>query len=318
MSIHAAQFLKPAKKASILLLCAYRWEAEPFIQEYRLQQQSETRFPVWSKEGSTLAVCLTGRGALNSAAISGALIERFDPIIVANFGVAGAWQAHWPIGHPLLINKVVDETSGQAFYPDRLLACRFDEAECITVARPANSNDRSPVKAVFDMESAGVFAAAELSVPTANIVVGKVVSDHLAESLAKPSVIRERIEEPYRQASIEFARFLKDCRDLCADEPRQELARSADHWVETTFVERLSTLHLTVSQQRQLKARLKAYALADQDPDNRQKKLLELDQVIDDRQGQTKSDHTKLLQRVLRALTATPLFSPVRRDGDPR
>ena len=247
---------------SVALVCAHRWEADPFLKIGKMEayQAPHLPFPVFrNPEGAYLV--LTGQGYLKTAAAVAAFLSHHLPHIsaIGNFGVAGAPPGGWPVGQAVLLNKVVDITTGKSYFPERQLPSPWPEtfAECrptpMTVVLDEAHTSLLP-HPVYDMESAALFGASEQYITTSLLLLGKVVSDHLAD--ADPTEIRRKLVEPYTEACHIFWELLERKGRLMDRDPRRGAARHAGTITEELIEELKSRLPLTVNQERDLKSRL--------------------------------------------------------------
>ncbi len=306
------------------MICAHRWEAQPFLEELSLLPVSPSFFPFPCYSDSLgVHLIVSGQGLIRSATATAAFLShtetRSQPLLIANFGTAGAHREQWDIGQGLILNKVSDRCSGGSLFPDRLLRHDWPEAPCLTVSRPADLgqiqpevSNREHLRRVYDMEAYGIGAAAEQYVTTSQILLGKYVSDHL--NLGAPTdwkKMAERIANGYSEAALEFLQMAQAHQQHLRSDPKRSLVRLSSEWVETTLAEVSSALTLTVSQSRNLEARLRAHALASRDHET----LLPLDDGFWEllksvEKDSSKQQNKRHLLKLLEHLGVPSLFEP--------
>jgi hypothetical protein len=170
----------------LFLTVALHPEARPFIARFRLRQ--DTGFhavPVYRSDAVWLAV--SGVGRVKAAVAAACLLARapsLEAAVALNIGIAGSTRAPdaglAAVGDLFLIHKIVEQTTGRAFFPDMLIRADLPEAVLTTVDRPL---DRAAGMAVeeglVDMEAAGFFQAVASFLPPHRIACLKIVSDFL-------------------------------------------------------------------------------------------------------------------------------------------
>jgi hypothetical protein len=325
MSIHSAPVLKAYQKASILMVCAHRWESLPFIDRQSLSPVADHPFPFplhSDSEGFFLLIC--GQGIVRAATATAAFLSHSDThersLVVANFGVAGSRPGGWPLGQPLMLHKVVEQASASTIFPERLLRHDWPESACFSVIRPADAHlerDLASPSAcggvenpVFDMEAFGVCAAGEQYLSTSQLVLGKFVSDHI-DMTDTPcwKELTARIRPSYSEAALEFLRFVQSHHDHLRTESRRVKANHCSAWVTETVSGISSRIKITVSQTRALESRLRAHALAAPD----QTTLHDLERDLwcllhDVEPGPEKLQNKKTLKRLMERLLTPSIF----------
>jgi len=136
---------KPNLTSSLLIVCALRPEAKPFIREYGLKQViSEHGFHLLSNEESGISLLIAGPGKVKMAA-------------------------------GFLVNKVVDRATEERFYPMIAFKSTLDRTELITVDQPSGNYEQG---VGYDMEATSFLQIARLFVSVEMAQVYKVVSDN--------------------------------------------------------------------------------------------------------------------------------------------
>ena len=296
-----------SRSPDILLFCAHRWEAEPFVERLQLQQSTETRFAtVYHDEAGRFELYLTGQGPQRAAAVVGAALAALTPDparVVGNFGTAGCSAGEQEIGRPYLIHRVRDAVSARSFYPDRLVRTKWLEATCTTVHTVGQSIDAKD--SLVDMELSGLMTAAELFLPSAQIVAGKMVSDFLGETPPDWQEMVKAIAAPYRQACDEFLEILKSQRRLLQDNARTAAGRSADIRVGEAM--KAFAPLFTVTQCRQLESVLKAVALGSSE--EWRPAIESAERLLEQASVESKKERTAVFDTLIWTLQASNLFS---------
>ena len=315
LSLPGTGFKPPSPKLSgvrsrspeIVLFCAHRWEAEPFVDMLQLKQSVRSRFAtVYHDEEGRFELYLTGQGPQRAAAVVGAALATLAPDqarVVGNFGTAGCWEGDHEIGRPYLIHRVRDAASARSFYPDRLVRTKWPEAGCTTIHTVGQTLETNG--ALVDMELSGLTTAAELFVSSAQIVAGKVVSDYLGESPPDWQEMVKAITAPYRQACTEFLEILENQRSSLLENSRTAAGRSADTHVREAMT--VFTPLFTVTQCRQLESVLKAIALGS--TDDWKPALERAEHLLGQAPFESKKERAAVFESLVQTLQASNLFS---------
>ena len=171
----------------VYVFCAFYGECSGLIKHYNLKKRQTDkyyRFDVFENENQPVRIILTGQGSvMAAAAVSGAAsffgIKAEDAII--NVGTcAGDYEP----GQVFICNKITEEATGRTFYPDMILRSGMPERELVTapvVIRKSiheYANKDSHNMALYDMEAAAIYQAANLYVGPHRMGFIKVVSDN--------------------------------------------------------------------------------------------------------------------------------------------
>jgi nucleoside phosphorylase len=204
----------------LIWICALHCEAKPVIDFFRLKKSHDDRaFDLY--RGDDMVCVISGIGKIASAAATAwtaAMFAREPASAWINLGVAGAAQHE--IGKLFLLDKIIDDDSGQSWYPVPVTASTLPGSTCLTLNRPGE-NYREDM--LFDMEASG-FMQTALRFSSAELIqVLKVVSDNRLEQTGRD---RQRISELIA-ADIDTiavqANALIDLRhEVAALEPSQE------------------------------------------------------------------------------------------------
>lgn len=158
--------------AMIYFICAHLPEAKALITHYSLKRSAELPWPFYTSDEATLIV--SGSGIHNAMIASGVLFGARPPGIhdvLINVGICGAPE-RFDISSLLIAHKLVYGDTSR--YPDILFSHPFEECSVRCVDSPQDTVLDTPV----DMESFGIFLAAERFFDAHLMVFVKVVSDH--------------------------------------------------------------------------------------------------------------------------------------------
>jgi len=160
--------------SSLLIVCALRPEAKPFIGEYNLKQViSEYGFHLLANEEQGISLLIAGQGKVKMAAAMMWASTKYAFSGFLNVGVIGHGDAD--IGDGLLVNKVTDQATKECFYPMKAFKLAFTQTELITVDEPSDAYEEGMG---YDMESSAFLQVARLFVSVEMAQSYKVVSDN--------------------------------------------------------------------------------------------------------------------------------------------
>jgi hypothetical protein len=273
-----------------LLVCAHPWEARPFQAACCLEPVSAGYLPYvcyqgeWNRVAVNLLV--TGSGRSRSAQAVGAWLShslrdsghgagaglQAPPLVVANFGTAGAYYQTWSVGQTLLVNRVRlgEGPAGESLYPERLAPWAGEEAECRTVPLPQTSAveaDRVGLgrQPVFDMEAFGVAEATATFLSMSHLVVGKCISDEIPDRndpvCGQPfdwKALAQRCQAQYDSGAVAFLEHAIAHLNALESNSRRKQSVAIKGTVDALVATAQAALPLTVSQQRDLAQHLRA------------------------------------------------------------
>ena len=211
----------------VYVFCAFYGECSGLIKHYNLkkcQTDKYYRFDVFENENQPVRIILTGQGSvMAAAAVSGAAsffgIKAEDAII--NVGTcAGDYEP----GQVFICNKITEEATGRTFYPDMILRSGLPERELVTVPvvihKPIHEyvNKDSHNMALYDMEAAAIYQAANLYVGPHRIGFVKVVSDNGDIEGLTPDFIKKLMAEAVDEIASYVDMFVTDTHDMCRAE----------------------------------------------------------------------------------------------------
>ncbi|MCG8413963.1 MAG: hypothetical protein MI746_07070 [Pseudomonadales bacterium] len=158
------------------LVIAHKLEAKPLIALFDMRQIS--RDPA-IYEGSKLRLIVSGQGQHWAQEAVNFLAQQNQAQTIQawmNIGIAG--HQTLDLGRPLLANKIINRSSGEAVYPAPLLAIK-QVGELHTVDEPELNY---PQNVAYDMEAFGFFQAATAHTNLELVQSLKIISDNLAHS----------------------------------------------------------------------------------------------------------------------------------------
>lgn len=211
----------------VYVFCAFYGECSGLIKHYNLKKRQTDkyyRFDVFENENQPVRIILTGQGSvMAAAAVSGAAsffgIKAEDAII--NVGTcAGDYEP----GQVFICNKITEEATGRTFYPDMILRSSLPERELVTapvVIRKSiheYANKDSHNMALYDMEAAAIYQAANLYVGPHRMGFVKVVSDNGDIEGLTPDFIKGLMAEAVDEIASYVDMFVADTHDMCRAE----------------------------------------------------------------------------------------------------
>lgn len=211
----------------VYIFCAFYGECSGLIKHYNLKKRQTDkyyRFDVFENENQPVRIILTGQGGvMAAAAVSGAAsffgIKAEDAII--NVGTcAGDYEP----GQVFICNKITEEATGRTFYPDMILRSGLPERELVTVPvvihKPIHEyvNKDSHNMALYDMEAAAIYQAANLYVGPHRMGFVKVVSDNGDIEGLTPDFIKKLMTEAVDEIASYVDMFVTDTHDMCRAE----------------------------------------------------------------------------------------------------
>lgn len=138
------------------LFCALKCEATPIIDHLKLVNNNNAGlFRVCTDKDSSMSLTITGTGkvAAASAAIYTCMaLSGSKTDIWLNIGIAG--HARFDRGQAVLAGKILERSSGKAWYPQVLFDTDIPLMTLTTLDIPSSSYEED---AVFDMEAAGFY-----------------------------------------------------------------------------------------------------------------------------------------------------------------
>lgn len=182
----------------IYIVTALAQEAIPLIQHFKLKKDlSHTKFDIYKND--LIKLIVSGTGKLKSSIATTYLLLKEPPKKsdkILNFGICGSGSEKHKSGQVFLINKIEDLNSGKSYYPEILFSHLIPEAGIVTHEKPVIKAKSTPsTNGLVDMEVAGFYEAANIFVQSHNIIVMKVVSDHLSGEKFTGAFIQSIVEK---------------------------------------------------------------------------------------------------------------------------
>ena len=231
------------------LVTALTPEAAPLIEHYRLEKvDSNPMFPLYRND--TIYLVVSGIGKTLAAAATAYLHTKSGELPnqpFLNIGIAGHRRAI--TGAPRVASRIMDQSTGQTWYPSQIIRGSIERSPLITVETVERVYAED---AAYDMEAAGFYPIA-WHASTAELVQSlKVISDHPGEPVADLDL--QRIED-----------LIGDCIDEIQSlvEALQGLASIVDNTTPESyslepFIERW---HFSVTQRHRLRRVLERWAV---------------------------------------------------------
>lgn len=211
----------------VYIFCAFYGECSGLIKHYNLKKRQTDkyyRFDVFENENQPVRIILTGQGSvMAAAAVSGAasFFEIKAEDVIINVGTcAGDYEP----GQVFICNKITEEATGRTFYPDMILRSGLPERELVTVPvvihKPIHEyvNKDSHNMALYDMEAAAIYQAANLYVGPHRMGFVKIVSDNGDIEGLTPDFIKKLMAEAVDEIASYVDMFVTDTHDMCRAE----------------------------------------------------------------------------------------------------
>ena len=162
------------------LITALKAESVPLIQHYKLKRDNTFDFPFFINHGINIALVGVGVGTKNiSSRVNDFFaLQEYENVQFINIGIAGGNKRRTKIGQLFLINKIMDASSINRYYPDILTDHTLAEGSINSVKNPIIDN-QNEYDFLVDMEAYEVFSICSKLVPLHNIAILKIVSDYM-------------------------------------------------------------------------------------------------------------------------------------------
>ncbi len=157
-------------------------EARPLIDHFHLLKvENRSSFPVFRSKDERMCLVVSGMGKTLSAAAVASLYqlvgERSD-MAWLNFGIAGHRERD--LGELRWVNKIVDVSSGQKWYPPQILKTGKSQGSALLTVDQAG--DYPEGDALVDMEASGFYSIASRFSTRELVQCVKIVSDNSGSS----------------------------------------------------------------------------------------------------------------------------------------
>lgn len=211
-------------KVMVYIVCALYAESKSLIQRFHLKRKETVKgVEVFENEDTSLVLCLTGTGKLAAASAVSAVLEHYDAgeeDSLIQFGSAGSTLKKGIY----MIHEIKDTC--RSYYPDMLYDFGMKECSCKCVEEvQRNIQDSSTV---YDMESAGVYVAANRRLGPHQMVFLKFVSDS-GEKISASYLTRQA--SLYTDTIVEIVNFLQSCEKqtfVLNDEEKEQVETFAE------------------------------------------------------------------------------------------
>jgi nucleoside phosphorylase len=156
----------------IYIVTALHAEAATLIENYQLTRVEKKPFSIYQNDDIYLII--SGIGKIEAAVATTYLLNHYQVGAtdrLFNIGTAASSETSIAIGSLFKISKIIDFCSKHVYH----LAQGERALTCVDVAHHTPKGIKTPL---IDMESVGVFIAAKKFLPTASIMIVKIVSDY--------------------------------------------------------------------------------------------------------------------------------------------
>lgn len=229
----------------ICIVTALDFEARAIIEHYGLIGMNNPYFRVYVNDDIMLII--SGVGKIRSSIATTYILSNIEDIehcAVINVGLCGAQDTNYPLGMPILVNKIVDADTSYEYFPDILFPHDMVEEGLETHQVRISIDGGSHIgEKLVDMEASGFFESASTFLPPHRLSCIKVVSDHLDGYIPKKNEVIGMMQEaiPYIDCV---------CRAMLKDMETSTTVLDED---ESAYLGKLARcLRLTVSQAHEL------------------------------------------------------------------
>jgi nucleoside phosphorylase len=157
------------------IVTALKSEAQPIIEFLNLIKKENKNFPIFINQDTTLII--SGMGKINSA-IAATYIKPANKII--NIGICGSNSKK--IGNLYKIKKIIDKSSQKVIHINK-------DGETLTCVDFPQNNPNEFKNTLVDMESFGFYQASCKFVEKENILIYKIVSDKISDTILTPKEV---------------------------------------------------------------------------------------------------------------------------------
>lgn len=248
----------------LLIVTALMIEAAPLINHFDLKRDmSAHAFPVYHNDAVTLIISGVGkvRSAMATTWLTANVKADEDSLILVNIGFCGTSRQACPVGQLVLAAKVTDMDTGRDYYPDIRKDNTLPVITLCCHSRPVTINQTAAAltdeDAWCDMESAGFMEAAARFLSAEQILILKVVSDHLEPGRLN----KRRLQQLMGEQLPVLARTLEQAASQPAN-PKPIIPGDINEAVDK-IVEKQ---RFTAAMARQLKLAVRQACLAGNDP----------------------------------------------------
>lgn len=182
----------------VYFLTALYYEAKGIIEHYKMKKIMEvTKFEVFKGENELLII--SGTSGMKAIVAAAYLLTSFgytENDIFVNVGICGTPKEKASLGEVFLCNKLIDNFSKKAFYPDMLFKHPFKEGTLESFSEAVNITRKQNMDAdIADQEGAFIYEAVSMFLNPQNIYIIKIVSDILNPDSVTPKSIENLMAE---------------------------------------------------------------------------------------------------------------------------
>lgn len=168
----------------IHIICAIQCEANPVIRKLQLKKLESSRsFPMFINSNAGISLTISGIGKLNASAATAFIHGKLDTTASdawLNIGTAG--HRSMEPGRALLASRILDESTGQVWYPQIVFPPPCPLQKLKTLEKPSTDYQDD----MFDMEAAGFYTSAIKFSTSELIHCLKIISDNAEHPADKP------------------------------------------------------------------------------------------------------------------------------------
>ena len=177
------------------ILSALKAESTPLIDYFKLEKDTNFPFPLYQNKNLFLLIIGIGKEKIEQRISAFHKHYKLKNLQYFNIGISGGNPENSKKGQIYIINKIMDDQTGQFFFPDNLIDNKIEENSIITVNKSI-TNTGGNYKNLVDMEASEVFKSCIKKVPTHQISFLKIVSDYMGEDtfLLSNKIIKKLIK----------------------------------------------------------------------------------------------------------------------------
>lgn len=178
----------------VYFLTALYYEAKDILEHYKMKKVMKvTKFQVFKGENELLII--SGTSGIKAIVAATYLLNHFEyneDDIFVNVGICGAAKEKICKGEVFLCDKLIDNFSKKAFYPDMLFKHPFKEGTLESFSEVVNKTMKQNIDVdIVDQEGAFVYETASMFLKPQNIYIIKIVSDILNPGSVTPKLIED-------------------------------------------------------------------------------------------------------------------------------
>ena len=180
-----------------IIISALQAEAEPIINHYNLEQDSNYNYPVFNRDNLTM-IC-TGVGRENVRRV---IFDYYSKILewsnfqFINVGIAGGKKGKCKIGQCFLIDRVFDDRLDKVYKLNNLFDSKISSNRITTVTNPViDGGDKH--NWLVDMEAHEICSVTDDFDYLKNLFIIKIVSDYMdiGENFFNYNRVKDLVED---------------------------------------------------------------------------------------------------------------------------